>query len=138
VKVYVDSSVVVRLLVSEPGPIEEWGNWELAITSELAAIEVMRALHRLRALGEVSLQQFANLVRSNPVFFEEMEIVPLSPAVLRRAGGPFPTVISAPGAMHLATALLWQEDTGESLTFLTHDRQLRAAARAGGLNTSRS
>jgi hypothetical protein len=34
----------------------------------------------------------------------------------------------------LATVLVWIEDRGEPLTFLTHDRQLANAARAGGLH----
>jgi hypothetical protein len=35
--------------------------------------------------------------------------------------------------LHLATALEWTAYTGESPTFLTHDRQLATAARACGL-----
>ena len=42
--------------------------------------------------------------------------------------GPFRAVVGALDAIHLSTALMWREDTGDDVTFLTHDRQLRAAA----------
>ena len=42
--------------------------------------------------------------------------VPLSQAVLERAGSPLPTALGALDAIHLATALAWIEDRGQALT----------------------
>jgi predicted nucleic acid-binding protein len=39
-------------------------------------------------------------------------------------------------AIHLATALLWRETTGEDLTMATHDRALAIAAEAHGLRVA--
>lgn len=136
-KVYVDSSVIVRLVAGEDDPIDDWGRWEYAISNELATIETMRAIDRLRILNQIDANIFSEYSRVAHALFEDLEIVLLQSPILRRAGGSFPTVISTPDAIHLATALLWQEDTGERLTFLTHDRQLRAAAQACGFATSK-
>src|SRR5437899_2717560 len=132
-KVYVDSSVLVRLVMGEDNPVQAWGNWELAISSELTNVEVMRAIERLRVLNQVTGHTFANMSRASSALLAELELVPMQPAVLRQAAAYFPKVIGTLDAIHLATALLWQEDTGEQLIFLTHDRQLRIAAQACGL-----
>lgn len=131
--VYVDASVVVRLLLGEANPLATWGHWSVAVSSELGRLEVMRALERLRVLKEVTNEEFAYLAHAASTLLSQIQFLPIEPVTLRRAAAYFPTVISAPDSIHLATALLWQEDTDEDLTFLTHDRQLAAAARACGL-----
>jgi len=59
--------------------------------------------------------------------------VGIEPAVLNRAAASFPTVLSALDAIHVATALLWMEEQGEPLLFVTHDVQQAIAARTCGL-----
>jgi hypothetical protein len=44
-----------------------------------------------------------------------------------------PTELGTLDAIHLATALLWTEMTGEHLTMATHDEALAIAAQAYGL-----
>jgi hypothetical protein len=65
--------------------------------------------------------------------FRALEFVPLSAAVLNRAADPFPTALGTLEAIHLASALLWTEEKGEPITFLTHHAQLAIAAGACGL-----
>jgi hypothetical protein len=43
-----------------------------------------------------------------------------------------PTVLGTLDAIHLATALLWRENTGSDLVMATHDGSLALAARAAG------
>jgi hypothetical protein len=62
----------------------------------------------------------------------KLDLIPIDRAVLRRAGGAFPMPVQTLDAIHLATALLWDEHAGD-IVFLTHDRQLANAARACGL-----
>jgi hypothetical protein len=62
-----------------------------------------------------------------------METVEVTRSVLSRAAQPFPTVLGTLDAIHLATALLWREETGERLVLATHDAALGRAARACGL-----
>jgi uncharacterized protein len=56
----------------------------------------------------------------------------LTRPILRRAALPMPTVVKTLDAIHLASALLFQERTGDSLTFATHDLQQATCARALG------
>ena len=133
-KVYVDSSVVLRRMLQQPGRIENWGSWDLAVTSELTQIEVRRSLDRLRLRGKLSdadIGAMMTLLREATAPFQELRI---QPAILQRAASPFPTELGTLDAIHLATALGWQTDRGEPLTFLTHDRQLAIAAQASGLD----
>lgn len=59
---------------------------------------------------------------------------PLTRAVLRRAGMPMATAVKTLDAIHLASALLFQERRGEGLVFVTHDGQQATAARALGFD----
>lgn len=97
------------------------------VSSELIRLEIARALQRHFATGRLTPEDLSHLLEIAELWAEQVEIVPLFPAVLQRASAYFPTVVGTLDAIHLATALLWQEDTGERLTFLTHDRQLRTA-----------
>ena len=61
-----------------------------------------------------------------------LTLLRLTEPVLRRASGPFPTVVGTLDALHLATALALGEVGIEDLVFATHDeRQARAAAAVG-------
>ena len=64
---------------------------------------------------------------------ESIEVVEVTAAVLARAAQPLPTEVGTLDAIHLTTALLWQEHTGSALVMATHDVALATAARACGL-----
>ena len=89
---------------------------------------------RLRLQAAFSDAELAELHRLMLAAFKALDFVRLSRAVLHRAASPFPTVLGTLDAIHLATALLWMEEKGGELTFLTHDSQLATAARACGLD----
>jgi uncharacterized protein len=135
-KSYLDSSVIAAWLLKESEGVPERKIINESISSELIRLEIARALHRRFATDRLTPDDLSSLFQIAEVWMEQIEVVPLFPAVLQRASGSFPTVIGSLDAIHLATALLWQEDTGERLTFLTHDRQLRTAAQACGFSTS--
>ena len=135
VNVYIDASVLIRIVFREPAPIPNWGAWDVAVSSELTRIRVMRAIDRVRVLAQASPEEFERLSSAASGLIAPLRLVPMNRLVLKRAAGHFPTDVTASNAIHLASALLWQEETGENLTLLTHDRQLRAAALACGLQT---
>ena len=54
--------------------------------------------------------------------------------VLGRAGEPLPTPLGTLDAIHLATALVWRDRTGDPLVIATHDVALGLAARAFGFD----
>jgi predicted nucleic acid-binding protein len=130
-RVYIDSSVMLRRTLSQPGALTGV-NWVSSISSELLAVELRRTFDRVRltkALPKRKLAQLHNEVERN---LAGIALVPLDQAVLRRASEPFPTPLKTLDAIHLATALLLDSDD-EEIVFLTHDRQLGVAARACGL-----
>lgn len=131
-KVYVDTSVTLRVLFREPQPLPVWGRWTEAYASRLWFTEALRTLDRVRVLAGMSDSQVALLRRDIDLVHSDFHIVPLSERILARAGDSFPTVIGTLDAIHLATALHVRDTLGLDV-FLTHDTQLATAASASGL-----
>jgi uncharacterized protein len=133
VNVYLDSSVLLRVVLRQPGALREWSAIEQAVASALLEVECLRTLDRLRLRFAVPDAEIAR--RRETVFriLEGIELVEPSPGVLSRAAQPLPTELGTLDAIHLATALLWREGAGVDLTMATHDTTLAVAARACGL-----
>jgi hypothetical protein len=134
---YLDTSVVGAWLFGEPNRLP--GPWDFreSISSDLIRVEVARLLRREFGEGRLTLAGMSGLLEIAEAWMGQMEILPISRSVLQRAAGPFPTAVRTLDAIHLASALLWQENTTGDVTFLTHDRQLRIAAQACGLMVSK-
>jgi predicted nucleic acid-binding protein len=130
---YVDSSVLLRIVLGQPGSLKQWRAIERGVASALVEVECLRTLDRLRLAEGLTDAEIA--LRREAVFRlgEAMEIVEPTRPVLARAAQPLPTALGTLDAIHLATALLWQERTATDLTMATHDAALAAAARASGL-----
>jgi len=133
-RAYIDSSVVLRRLLGQPGAVTGWARWR-PLASELMEVEVRRALHRLNLGGDLSAEETGLRIGELNALLGAFDRVPVSRPILSRAGGPFATPVKTLDAIHLATALAWSEYKEEELLFLTHDRQLATAARACGLAT---
>jgi predicted nucleic acid-binding protein len=129
--VYVDTSVVLRVLLHEPNPVGIWGQWNKAYSSALWRVEALRTVDRLRLTHEISDTEVAELVRDIQITHETFAIHPITNQVLQRASETFPTVVGTLDAMHLATALSIREIESLDL-LLTHDSQLSTAARSLG------
>jgi len=129
--VYIDSSVILRILFREPNPVEVWGKWDSAFSSNLWRVEALRTVDRLRLAGDLSDEDVADLVREIRIVHETLAIHPLSERILQRASESFPTVVGTLDAIHLATALAIREVEPIDL-LLTHDGQLATAARSVG------
>jgi predicted nucleic acid-binding protein len=129
--VYIDSSVILRILFREPNPVEVWGKWDSAFSSNLWRVEALRTVDRLRLSGDLSDEDVADLVREIRIVHETLAIYPLSERILQRASESFPTVVGTLDAIHLATALAIREVEPIDL-LLTHDGQLATAARSVG------
>ncbi len=129
--VYIDTSVILRILFREPNPVELWGKWIKAFSSNLWRVEALRNVDRLRLSGDLSDEDVADLVREIRVVDETLAIYPLTERILQRASETFPTVVGTLDAIHLATALAIRQFEPLDL-FLTHDSQLAIAARSLG------
>jgi predicted nucleic acid-binding protein len=130
---YIDSSVVLRIVLGQPGRLAEWESIEKGVTSGLLEVECLRTLDRLQfATTRLSAEEFA--LRRAAVFrvLEALEIVDVSRPVLRRAAQRMPSPLGTLDAIHLATAQLWREARNQQPTVATHDRALALAAQADG------
>jgi predicted nucleic acid-binding protein len=131
-KAYLDSSVILRILLEQPHPLEEFQKYEERIGSELLEVECLRTLDRMRLTGELTEEQ--NIEFRSALFqsLQSMNLLSLSPAILRRASGPFPVVLGTLDAIHLSTAIAWKDAMGDDLVIATHDKSLGKAAMALG------
>jgi len=129
---YLDSSVILRVLLGQPPQLANWGKWERAYTSELAGIEARRVIDRLRLEGALDDAGVALAQEELGKIESGIGLIRLSRVVLRRAALPMATVVRTLDALHLATALVFRERRNESLVFATHDTQQATAARALG------
>ncbi len=132
--IYVDSSVLLRIVFGEPGPLAGWARETHAVSSELIRLECLRAIDRIRireGLPDDDVATRRNLVLEHLGTFD---LVTLDTAVLRRAADPFPTVIGALDAIHLTSALFARARAPRLTRFATHDATLATAARAVGFD----
>jgi predicted nucleic acid-binding protein len=130
---YLDASVLLRLVLGQRGQLAEWKAVRVGVASALTEVECLRTLDRLRLHGTAA-DEIA--VRREAVYrlVERIELVEPTSVVLRRAAQPMPMALGTLDAVHLATALLWQETREKDLVLATHDRALALAARASGLH----
>ena len=128
---YLDSSVVLRIVLGQPGSLPEWKEITSGVASGLVEVECLRTIDRLRVAG---LSADETALRREAVYrlLESVEVVEPTTVVLRRAAQPLPTPLGTLDAIHLATASLWHEARGKQLVITTHDRALATAARASG------
>lgn len=129
--VYLDTSIVLRILFREPNPVTIWTKWDKAYSSSLWRVEALRTVDRLRLLHEISDSEVADLVREVQAVHDTLAIHPLDERIMQRASETFPTVVGTLDAIHLATAIFIRE-TEEIDLLLTHDSQLGTAARSLG------
>jgi predicted nucleic acid-binding protein len=136
--VYVDASVFLRVVLDEPASLSEWDSLEDPLTSALTEVEGLRVIDRAsrrpthprrRQLSETEAGSARTLLHRTLEMFRRLD---LAPAILSRAGqlsGPLGTL----DALHLASALAWQDQLGMPPVMATHDPELAAAAAAHGL-----
>jgi predicted nucleic acid-binding protein len=136
--VYVDSSVLLRVVLDEPNPLSEWDSFEDPVTSVVAEVEALRTIDRAARKATHPRRKplsddLANAarVRLHDVLdmFARIELEPAMLAQAGRLAGPLGTL----DALHLATALTWQDRGGIAATMATHDPELASAARRHGL-----
>ncbi len=124
---YVDSSVILRLLLGEQGSLSTWGQIQGPLTSELTRLECLRTIDRARIRLSLDDREVARLRADALDLISRMTLVELDRAVLARASEPFPTSVRSLDAIHLASADLSRGQV-DGLRFATHDVELATAA----------
>ena len=130
---YIDSSVLLRVVLRAPGQLAEWDLIGPGLSSELLGVEVRRTLDRLWLQNVLTDDQFGEKADEADAILQRIGLAPLDPRVLERACQPFPTPLATLDALHLTTAILLraqQPADEETIVFATHDRELAIAAHA--------
>ena len=127
---YVDSSVLLRLVLGEAGALEDWDGI-VPVSSELIRVECLRAIDRYRLMSAFNDDTVAERRTAVIDLLSRFRLIEPSHAVLERAADPFPVSVASLDAIHLATALILREDSLD-LSFATHDAKLGQAAQALG------
>jgi predicted nucleic acid-binding protein len=131
---YIDTSALLRIILREPGALDDLRDYEALVSSELIAVESARTIDRLRIQGTLTAQEAAERVRAVNEWLEAIDLVLLRPTVLSRGSEPMPLPVGTLDAIHLATALIWRDRVGPLPEMATHDTTLGAAARAFGFD----
>jgi uncharacterized protein len=130
---YLDTSAFLRLVLREPGALEELRSCEGWVSSELLAVESLRTIDRLRVQGALPAAEAADRRALATEWLEAVDLVLLQRPILARASEPFPTPLGTLDALHLATALTWRDRMGHEMVIATHDRDLALAGRSFGI-----
>lgn len=134
---YVDSSVVLRIVLSEPKRLRGWSRITTPIASELIRLECLRTIDRARLRLSLKDKDVANHRSHVLELLESFNLVAVDGVVLDRAAEPFPTMLGSLDAIHLASAVLAREEF-DDLILATHDDDLAIAARAVGFEVQGS
>ena len=129
---YVDTSALLRLVLREPGALDELRAYDQLVASELIAVESCRTIDRMRLQGTLSTEEAVVRLRAVSEWLEAIDLVLLRPPVLSRASDPLPTPVGTLDALHLATALIWRERIAPLPILATHDAALGLAAQTFG------
>jgi predicted nucleic acid-binding protein len=133
VNAYIDTSVLLRIVLGEPKPLREWKSIDSALSSELIRVEALRSIDRARVLLRLEDTEVAERRAAVLQLLTGFRLARIDSRLLARAADPFPTLIRTLDAIHLATADLARRAT-KDLVFATHDRELGTAANALGFH----
>lgn len=131
---YIDTSALLRIVLREPGALDDLRAYDALVSSELIAVESARTIDRLRIHGSLTTGEAAERIRAVNEWLEAIDLVLLRPPVLSRASEPMPMSIGTLAVLHLATALIWRDRLGPLPQMATHDAALGVAARAFGFD----
>jgi predicted nucleic acid-binding protein len=131
---YIDTSALLRIVLREPGALDDLRSYDALVSSELIAVESQRTIDRLRLQGSLTTREAAVRVRAINDWLEAIDLVLLRPPVLSRASEPMPMPLGTLDGVHLATALIWRDRIGPLSMMATHDAALGLAARAFGFD----
>jgi hypothetical protein len=131
--VYLDASIVLRVVLRDGPALPTWGRWEAAYASELLGVEARRTVERLRLTAALDDAAVVAAIATLARVERGIQHVALSRAVLRRASLPMGTVVKTLDALHLASALTALEVHAETAV-LSFDERVVTNSRGLGLS----
>ncbi len=130
---FIDSSILIPSLLGGKPKLRGWQKFQRVAASVLIELECIRTLERWRLANRIDDGALGAAREALSAQLEATALIHLSPLVFVRAKGAFSTPVGSLDALHLASAMLWQETKNEIVTFATHDVELAVAARSNGL-----
>lgn len=128
---YVDTSVLLRIVLQQPNVLEEWDAISLGISSSLLRVEAHRALERAHLRGELNVAEYAEKQTFLAQTFGAFLFLPVDESTIDAATQPLKHQLRTLDALHLVAALRYRAN-GPIDVFATHDHALATAARASG------
>jgi predicted nucleic acid-binding protein len=135
---YIDTSTYLKIFVKESGSVQarELVRKHRVLSSAIVSVECFSALSRKKHAGELKPREFETLINKIRESLAHIEIIRLTDDVLAQAGQ---IVAGAPirslDALHIASALIFQEAMRLSLPFVTSDRRQLETAREQGFKS---
>jgi len=134
---YLDASALVKRYVAEPGTsqvAEAIAGAEVAGTSLISRAETAAALAKAVRVGTLTREGAASTLQVFRSEWPNLVRVQATEMLVARADElAWELGLRGYDAVHLASALLWQDGMGERVTVATFDRQLWEAAEQRGL-----
>lgn len=129
---YVDTSVLLRVLLNQSKPLEQWDEVSLGVSSVLLRVEAQRTLDRLHLRREITVDDFALKQVEVGQLIDKLLLLPLDDSTIDFAARPLSPELRTLDSLHLATAIRYRRAhrDGPPILFATHDRALAVAARA--------
>lgn len=137
--VYLDASALVKRYLAEAGSPEVArliADSTAVGTSLISRAEVAAAIARSVRAGGIVRTAGEKALRALSAQWADLMALPVTgPLVGRAAELAWTYGLRGYDALHLSSALSWQEDLGEPVVVATFDRELAAAARQAGMQT---
>ena len=131
---FLDTSIILRILLRERDPFNQFDQFERWYASRLLIIEARRVLQSMFLNRELDEEKYGSIQIELSSFILALSIISLRERVLQRAEDAFPLPVATLDALHVSSALLLAEAlTNDSVAFLTHDTQQAKVANACGV-----
>ena len=131
-KAYIDSSVILRIILGEKNAIKLPDNLDEFVASEILKIECFRTFDRMQRVLSIAEDEIAARYAALHRAIRSLRIIKLTDTISQKACESFPVILKTLDAIHLASAILWQQQEEADILFLTHDEQLAKGALAMG------
>ncbi len=132
---YIDTSVLVRILLRAPQALPDWDRIEEGVVSVIVRVEACRTFARLLHDAQMTLAEYEAKVAELDDVLGRVTIIPFTDRILQTASERLPVRLATLDSLHLATAIAHAESASTDdppIRFATHDTALAAAARAKG------
>jgi uncharacterized protein len=134
---YSDTSALIKKYVKEVGSdqvINHFAEFPFIGTSALTLVEMASAMSKAARMRWVSETDIAIAWRDFQSHWPAYTRLPVSNAIMERSADlSWRQSLRAYEAIHLASAVVWKDITGDEVIFACYDRNLSEAARKEGL-----